>query len=276
MNIPARLGLLLDLQDTPAETGADAGRPRKGSATATQSMNLLMAVNGKVLTYRAVLDMRSQPHIDSVVAEAGEKLELPGDDGLYYLVYVRTGRHAAFPVAVQEGQARQFIAEHHALAVAQLLGLLTYVQPIDPRRPGAAAMLRREFPDSDLPTDGRRYYLVYAGSTSVLLAGEDVETFICDQWALERAEAFGLLTYKEPADTTKGADLARLYADLGSSANLPVDGGLYYQVCLRGGQPGRQALIPLGDAPAWACVLALAEGHPQASELAYREGMLPV
>lgn len=260
MDIARRLGLYPNLPDEKGT--ASAGRARRAMAAATQHFPL------GTFAFRRPANMESATVVNAVRAEARNLITIPEDKGQYYLADVRTNPEGEqIPVLVPEREVIEFVRMHYALIVADSRGLLTYLAPIHPRDPLSVKPLDYYFgSDVAVPPAGPYRYLVSVGNAPVLLEASQVITFICDQWALTKAHTYGVWSYIRPFDLDTQPNVAAEMTDLLSGLDIPTS-GLYYHVTLN--DPARDALIPLGDAPAFARGYALGLRHEAADELAY-------
>jgi hypothetical protein len=266
MNIARTLGLILDIPATDLT-----------KATSSQSIQALMygleTEPPGVLMNPSPVDMRHPTAVKTLHSNVNGRIHIPDDEGQYYFAFVGTGVHQAWPVLIREGEVVDFVRQHHTLATAQRLGLLTYVRPIDLRDPNIMGVLEGEFGDlAHIPPEGPHQFLVHVDGQPVLLAGEHVLTFTCDQWAIIQGVQRGVWTYRFPADLRQTTDRAALceaagFPDfetfttaMGGELTTATDGGLFHFMSLHL-PDGRQrpALIPLGDA--WSAArMAIAYG----------------
>lgn len=275
MDIAQRLGLIFDVPIDPDVTKSSSG----------QSKQALMFAHEHeppgVIIYLGPQDLQDPIAARTVRKAAAGHFPLPKDKGQYYLVTVKTSTTTTtgFPVLLREGEPVSFIGHHHALSVAAGHGLISYDRPVDMRNP--AGFLRSVFgDDSPIPGDGHHRFLVRVNDQPILLTGNDVITFCCDQWALQQGQQRGVWTNRFPIDTSQPSDRKALIDAIGTAKfNALHDGipwtGLYHFVSLHSATGHeRPALIPLGDAPASARMAIAYGAAPQPGE--DPEGLLPL
>lgn len=281
MNIAQHLGLVLPLTIDPEVTKATSG----------QSKQALMFAHEYeppgVLMNRGPVDMRLPRAKNTLIKAVEGRAAIPRDNGQYYLVMVGTSVYKgdnALPVILPEGEVVEFVHHHHTLAAAQRHNLLTYVRPVDLRDPNVRRLIEAEFGDgAHLPPEGPHQFLVHVNGQPVLLAGGDVLTFACDQWALRQGELSGAWACRFTVDLRQPGDRAVLADTIGlpdfEAISVALNGelteGVYHLVSLQlpDGRE-RPALIRLGDA--WASArMAIAYGATP-EQGTDPEGLLPL